>query len=73
MDPITLTPTMAAMLTNVFNGNHPEFALRETIPSRVQAMTAIMRERLLFCRINGTLGLTDLGSISLMNYLKDIK
>ena len=73
MDPITLTPTMAAMLTNVFNGKPPEHALRETIPSRVQSMTAIMRARLLFCRINGTLGLTDLGSISLMNYLKDRK
>lgn len=73
MYPITLTPTMAAMLTNVFNGKPPEHALRETIPSRVQAMTAIMRAKLLFTRLNGTLGLTDLGSISLMNYLKDRK
>lgn len=73
MDPITLTPTMASMLTNVFNGQRPDHALRAEIPNRVQAMTQIMRSKLLFVRINGTLGLTELGSISLMNYLRDAR
>lgn len=70
MDPITLTPTMAAMLQNIATGQNPSAGLTEDLKARVDSMRELCRTRLVYSSIDGSIKTTELGCLSLIHHLE---